>query len=41
MKLIVREPFGKYCRGDEITDSKLIKAILDSDNAAHVIKVAA
>jgi hypothetical protein len=41
MKLIVVHPFGVYAKGAEITDAVEIKAILEGENAHHVIKVAA
>lgn len=36
--LVVREAFEEYKRGDRITDTDSIKAILASENAEHVIK---
>lgn len=41
IKLIVAAPFGQYQKGDEVTDSKTVQAILDSENAGSVIKVPA
>lgn len=38
-KLIVTEPFGKYQKGDEITDKKTVQAVQAGDNAAHVVVV--
>lgn len=40
MKLIVTQAFGRYQRGDEITDPAEIKAILAGEQAVYVIKVA-
>jgi hypothetical protein len=40
MKLTVTNAFGPYAVGYDITDSKEIEAILASDNAANVVKVA-
>jgi hypothetical protein len=40
MKLIVTNAFADYAKGDEITDAKAIAAILASDNAGNVVKVA-
>lgn len=40
MKLIVITPFADYQRGDEITDPDTVRAILESEHAAHVVKVA-
>jgi hypothetical protein len=34
--LIVTEPFGQYQRGDQITDPKVIRAVLASENSASV-----
>ena len=39
LKLIVTEPFGDYQKGDEITDAKTVTAIVDGENAGHVVKV--
>lgn len=39
--LVVKEPFGGYAKGDEITDPKLVSEILGSENESHVIKRAA
>jgi hypothetical protein len=39
-KLIVREAFNGYVRGDSITDPAKVKAILESGNAQHVITAA-
>ena len=38
IKLIVREPFGQYAKGDAITDPDAVEFILASDNASHIIK---
>jgi hypothetical protein len=40
MKLIVREAFGSYTRGEAITDEDAIEFILASENAQHVIPTA-
>lgn len=40
LALIVREPFGGYNRGDEITDSAAVARIVASEDAANVIKTA-
>lgn len=40
MKLIVNQAFGKYAHGDAVTDPAEIKSILDSEQAAYVMKVA-
>jgi hypothetical protein len=37
--LIVSEPFGDYTRGSRITDAKEIAAVLDSDQAGHVLPI--
>ena len=37
-ELVVIEPFGKYARGDHITDQKEMAAVLDSDAAGNVVK---
>lgn len=39
--LIVKEPFGGYAKGDEITDSAEVARVLASENENHVIKRAA
>ncbi|MFV0916101.1 hypothetical protein ABNQ24_12300 [Ralstonia pseudosolanacearum] len=41
MKLVVKDAFGTYKPGDEITDPDAIKAILGSEQAAYVVQVAA
>ena len=38
MKLIVKEPFGSFARGDEITGDKAISEALES-NPGHVVRV--
>lgn len=38
MKLIVTNPFGMYCRGEEITEPAQIAVALAS-NPGHVLKV--
>lgn len=40
MKLIVNSAFGGYAVGDEITDSKKIAEVLESDQQFYVTKVA-
>jgi hypothetical protein len=40
MKLIVTNPFGMYCRGEEITEPAQIAVALAS-NPGHVLKVGA
>lgn len=40
MKLIVNQAFGKYAKGDAVTDPAEIKSILDSEQSAYVMKVA-
>lgn len=37
--LTVNIPFGKYKKGDQITDSSEVKAILASENSTYVVKV--
>jgi hypothetical protein len=39
--LTVIEPFGDYQRGEQITDAKTVRAVLDSENAASVNRVQA
>jgi hypothetical protein len=39
--LTVREPFGGYNKGDEISDPAKVKEILSGENEHHVIKRAA
>ena len=39
--LVVIQPFGDYQRGDKITDTKAIDAILNSENVNDVHKVGA
>lgn len=41
IKLIVTEPFGEYVLGDEITDAATVQAVLDGENAGHVVPVQA
>lgn len=36
LALVVVEPFDGYERGDRITDTNKMKAILASENAGHV-----
>lgn len=37
--LTVVEPFGLYKKGDQITDAKTIKTVLDSESQGSVVKV--
>lgn len=37
IKLIVKEAFGDYRRGDMITDAKVIQSILGTSKEANVI----
>lgn len=39
--LTVREPFGNYAKGDEITDPAEVARVLASENEPHVLKRAA
>ncbi|WP_353192112.1 hypothetical protein [Pandoraea pnomenusa] len=41
MNLVVLHAFGDYQKGDRITDAEKVAAILDSEQAAYVVKVAA
>ena len=41
IKLIVIQPFADHQAGEEITNQDDIAAILNSDQAAHVVKAAA
>ena len=38
IKLIINIPFGEYTRGQEVTDEKTVKEILES-HEHHVVKV--
>jgi len=38
LRLVVREAFADYRRGDEITDAKIIETVLAS-HSTHVIKI--
>ena len=38
--LVVVRSFGKYAKGDIITDSTAINEILAGENAHHVVRVA-
>lgn len=40
IKLVVKEPFQDYAKGDEIVDPQKVAEILASEQAAHVLKVA-
>ncbi len=39
LALIVTEPFVPYGKGDQITDAKAIKAVLDSESQGSVVKI--
>lgn len=39
-RLVVREPFENYAKGDEITDPDAVEFILASDYEQNVIKTA-
>jgi len=41
IKLVVTAPFADYKAGDEITDSKAVQDVLDSENAGNAVKVQA
>jgi hypothetical protein len=41
IKLIVTSPFAAYAKGDEITDTPTVQAVLESENANSVVKVQA
>ena len=41
MNLVVLHAFGNYQKGDQIADADKVKAILESEQAAYVVKVAA
>ncbi|WP_331693493.1 hypothetical protein [Pandoraea sputorum] len=41
MNLVVLHAFGDYQKGDQITDAAKVAAILDSEQSAYVVKVAA
>lgn len=41
MKLVVKDAFGTYKPGDEITDPDAVQAVLASEQSAYVTKVAA
>ncbi|MEF3066308.1 hypothetical protein [Pandoraea apista] len=41
MNLVVLHAFGSYQKGDQITDADKVAAILESEQAAYVVKVAA
>jgi hypothetical protein len=38
--LVVVRPFGTYAKGDIVTDANTIAAILGSESAANVVRVA-
>jgi hypothetical protein len=39
--LVVIHPFGDYERGARIDDAAAVDAVLNGENASHVVKVAA
>lgn len=41
MHLVVLHAFGGYQTGDRITDAETVAKILDSEQSAYVVKVAA
>jgi hypothetical protein len=41
IKLIVTSAFASYAKGDEITDTPTVQAVLESENAGSVVKVQA
>lgn len=41
IKLVVTAAFADYKAGDEITESKAVQAVLDSENVGNVVKVQA
>lgn len=41
IKLIVTSAFAEYAKGDEITDTPTVQAVLESENANSVVKVQA
>lgn len=40
MKLVVKDAFGAYKPGDEITDSDTVQKVLASEQSAYVVQVA-
>ncbi|MCK8648879.1 MULTISPECIES: hypothetical protein [Pseudomonadota] len=40
MKLVVKDEFGPYKQGDEITDPDVMQAVLASEQSAFVVQVA-
>ncbi len=38
--LVVVRPFGAYAKGDTITDTETISAILSGEDAVNVVRVA-
>ncbi|MCK4121401.1 hypothetical protein HFK83_03325 [Ralstonia pseudosolanacearum] len=40
MKLVVKDAFGTYKPGDEITDPDAVQAVLASEQSAYVVQVA-
>lgn len=36
--LVVKEQFGTYAKGDQITDPEVVEFVLASEDARHVIK---
>lgn len=41
MHLVVVRPFGRYARGDVISDSAQIATVLAGEHARYVVRVAA
>ena len=41
LQLTVTEPFGGYNKGDIIADPKTVQAVLEGQNAAHVVQTQA
>lgn len=37
--LVVLQAFGDFQKGDQISDAAKVAAVLDSESAAHVVKV--
>ncbi len=40
MKLVVKDAFGTYKPGDEITDPDVVQQVLASEQSAYVVPVA-
>jgi hypothetical protein len=41
IKLVIVSAFANYAKGDEITDTPTVQAVLESENAGNVVKVQA